>query len=837
MKQINRFAYLFAYVVTLTNWAYSRFQPPKCSDNPDTFWMQQLQKIGQRSTGTIGESLAREWLVLEVSGWIQEATRAGKIMSVVEEKYNGSHSLVTRFTLIRAYTDIPVIRINLSTPSLQGGCVALTAHFDSHVSSLGIVDDASGINVVLNTLKQLLHEPLQHPLCIFLTGAEEPGLDSSHAVLTHHHDILALINVESAGNDGLAALYRANSPTLLSHFAQAVPLGHGSVLGTDLSDTGVWLSETAYSIFDSADIPSLDIALYANSYVYHTGLDKVETFNLASLKHLQDTVFSLTANVVKSNWTEITKGGDTVFYDLLGYKTLYYPLHRVKFLHYALGILGVSFAFYSYSLEKSLLPTPQPYIPILVWAAQFIGVVLTLAGTIMPTIAVVRIHRALTFKTMTWYRNIFYPILLFGPSSLFGMMALQALVSYLLNTWVDARVWTRPHMIERRNMIYGLVMSGALCWRLTSNALGTSFYFSWMFLAVALAITWILALGPRGFKNVAPGTTFFGYFILWTFPATLSTYYGVNLLASFVPLMGRVGPSVNVDVTIAVLVGGIIASTCFPVVGLVHRLGVQSWAWTTWTLLLLVMVVLPPVIFSQMEAFDELHPQRIYLGKRWEGGKVWLDVARHDSDWMSFHKALESIPPVSSFIPESSHREKWVLDHVKSEWKRDAETKCREWDILYPRSLYLFNLAIPLPYEAPPYKPSVTLKQLDGNCHQVSVEHTGMHAMYISVTAHRIKWILDKEYLQESSPTSPWNASTHPRHVLRTSNGYESTYFTIVFCVYPRDDFQEKDSLKDGLSNGRLDVGGMVEWRGTEWTLPSSFAPVYLSSVVETLYF
>lgn len=89
----------------------------------------------------------------------------------------------------------------------------VNCHFDSVPGSPGASDDAASCVVMLEVLRVLSRQNylLRHSVIFLFNGAEESGLQASHAFIAKHKwakEVKAFLNLESAGSSGKEMLFQ-----------------------------------------------------------------------------------------------------------------------------------------------------------------------------------------------------------------------------------------------------------------------------------------------------------------------------------------------------------------------------------------------------------------------------------------------------------------------------------------------------------------------------------------------------------------------------------------------------------------------------------------------------
>lgn len=151
----------------------------------------------------------------------------------------------------------------------------ISSHYDSTSVSHGATDDGVAVAVMLETIHALVKRSsnLLHDVVFLFNNAEEIGLlgGTSFTQTADFQTVKAFINLEGTGDAGASRsmIFRTNSHSLVTAYAQGAFFPHASVLFSDLMQ--FVHSDTDYRPYATlGNLPGLDIAFYAKRYLYHT---------------------------------------------------------------------------------------------------------------------------------------------------------------------------------------------------------------------------------------------------------------------------------------------------------------------------------------------------------------------------------------------------------------------------------------------------------------------------------------------------------------------------------------------------------------------------------------
>lgn len=206
--------------------------------------------------------------------------------------------------------------------------VALMAHYDSVWGSPGAADDATGVAVILETVRALAAGgQVPRDVIVVLTDAEELGLNGAKDFFAYNPlagRIGAIINLEARGGGGIASMFQTSpgNAEVARLYAREVRYPATSSLSAFLysvlpNDTDLTpaLERGGYAAFN--------IAFIGRSGLYHSPLATPENLDQGSLYQMLAQVHDLTSALVSAP-TLPQPSNDAVFFDLFGQFVLVY---------------------------------------------------------------------------------------------------------------------------------------------------------------------------------------------------------------------------------------------------------------------------------------------------------------------------------------------------------------------------------------------------------------------------------------------------------------------------------------------------------------------------------
>ena len=215
--------------------------------------------------------------------------------------------------------------------------ILLMAHYDSVPLAPGAGDDGAGVITLLETARALLSgPPLQHPVFLLITDAEEMGLLGAEAFVQFHpraNDVGIVINLESRGHRGPAIMFQTShgNRKIIHLLARNVP----HLFGNSLSE---WIyrqmpNSTDLEAFLDAGFPAVNIAFIHGIRHYHSAFDRPEGIDPRTVQHMGDNVLAM-VRTFDEHMPDKNDSMDRVFFTLYGV-FFHYPVS----LAYIFGII------------------------------------------------------------------------------------------------------------------------------------------------------------------------------------------------------------------------------------------------------------------------------------------------------------------------------------------------------------------------------------------------------------------------------------------------------------------------------------------------------------------
>ncbi|KAG0371494.1 hypothetical protein BGX24_001585 [Mortierella sp. AD032] len=382
--------------------------------------------IGYRVVGTEQELETKNYLIKELTTMKENARlqslRGNQNLPNFDmwvQVGDGSHRFdFMSKVVMKMYTNMTNIIVRLSCgPECDENAILLNAHYDTTLGSPGAADDALGCGVMMEILRimSLQPAPKKNSIIFLFNGGEESLQDASHYFITQHElkdNVRAVVNLEACGTSGPEILFQANSREMIDAYT-TVPYPHGTVLANDLFATGLILSDTDFrQFYDYGNLTGLDMAVYKNSYLYHTHLDLDEFLESGLPQHMGENALALATYLTnEANLVGLEMTSSVVFFDVFGLFFVAYSWTAAIRSHMLIG--GIALL-----TMASQISRPSVRGTVSIFLSFFVALLL-------PNFSVVLL-KALG-SPMQWFSHEWLSMFLFGPMSLAGMFTVQYL--------------------------------------------------------------------------------------------------------------------------------------------------------------------------------------------------------------------------------------------------------------------------------------------------------------------------------------------------------------------------------------------------------------------------
>ncbi|KAI7903657.1 uncharacterized protein BX663DRAFT_485772 [Cokeromyces recurvatus] len=819
--------------------------------------------IGYRVVGTIEEKQSYDYIHDLVKQYKKESegiVGSPKFDIWIQQGTSSHRFDIMDKMVLKAYTNVTNIIVRLSCPvnpqnpenrSCEENAVLLNSHFDTTLGSPGATDDGSGTAVMLDIIRVLSQRDwsnYKNSIVFLFNGAEESLQDASHAFITMHEikdTIKCVVNIDACGTTGREILFQANSLEMVEAYKQ-VPYPHGTVMANDVFRTGLILSDTDFRQFvQYGNLTGIDMAIYKNSYIYHTDLDTTEHLQPGSIQHLGENTLAI-VNYLAQNGTltSIEPSNSVVFFDFQGLFFVVYSWATAYIIQ--MGTFMLSVIYFILIVRKTHRSSPYRSIShiLISYTKSTLSVLFSMLTAMILPISVAFILTSDIFnRHMAWFKHEWYGALMFGPIALAGSYGTQYLFSILPGP-------------EHFDIEYGTFTSLMLLFTLgtavtTQTGVASSYVF-WLynFILLLACILNELFLRPAPSKVYLPQVGYGAYILSAATLSMLYTDYAFALVDIFVPLTGRMGVDTPVDAIIAFVYGMITFMVSLPSLAHIHRFGKRVLKRIVILLLCAEIAVLTAVYISGGHAggwafpYDTLHPKRLFIQelKNLTSGEITVGVAQADH---------------GPYIQTVINRLEQNLG-VQAE-PRNALSNMNDWDSIYPFSAFLGGYrfdVVPYLHKHSTLKTSNLLDALPGPFPEVKVfndtydSNTGVRSFSILCLSPSYTWTVlafDGQVVGWSiDGEEPLEKSSH--YVVRHVSGYGNDGWTLDLAIQVPEEERDKAEKgewkipfeftaleKEGFaSHGeeRL-IGGVGIMSVVQDSLPNWTSTTWLSSVVQ----
>jgi hypothetical protein len=302
---------------------YARRTPaPRPDSAPPTEFsaaraMRHVSAIAQlpRPAGSAAHERAREYVE-------QELGRLG-----LSPQLQDVIGVGTRYGVVGRARNVAV-RVPGSTGAGRGPAVMLVSHYDGVPGGPAASDAASGVAVLLETLRALrAGPPLRNDVIALFTDDEEDGLIGAAAFVRDHpwaKDVGVLMNFEARGTFGPSFMFETGAGN--RDVVRALRKVRGA-RATSLS-TAVYRrlpNDTDLSELVLLGKPALNFAFIGGVQRYHTAEDDVAHLDQGSLQHHGNSALAL-ARIFGNEPLPRPRTGDAVFFEMPLLGLVVYPV-------------------------------------------------------------------------------------------------------------------------------------------------------------------------------------------------------------------------------------------------------------------------------------------------------------------------------------------------------------------------------------------------------------------------------------------------------------------------------------------------------------------------------
>jgi MFS family permease len=270
---------------------------------------------GPRPAGSAAHVIAREYVE-------QELGRLGLTAQV-----HDAIGIGTRYAVVGRARNV-LVRVPGSSGAGRGPAVLLVSHYDGVPGGPAASDAASGVAVLLETLRALRVGPaLSNDVIALFTDDEEDGLLGAAAFVRDHpwaKDVGVLMNFEARGTFGPSFMFETGAGNLdVVRALRKVPGARATSLSTAVYRR--LPNDTDLSELVLLDKPALNFAFIGGVQRYHTAEDDVAHLDQGSLQHHGNSALAL-ARRFGNEPLPRPRTGDAVFFEMPLLGVIVYPV-------------------------------------------------------------------------------------------------------------------------------------------------------------------------------------------------------------------------------------------------------------------------------------------------------------------------------------------------------------------------------------------------------------------------------------------------------------------------------------------------------------------------------
>ncbi|XP_023177320.1 endoplasmic reticulum metallopeptidase 1 isoform X1 [Drosophila hydei] len=579
--------------------------------------LQRLVALGPRVVGSRENEMGSVQVITSTMQKVRAELGAVHDIEVDVQVASGSY---IHWNAVNMYQSIQNFVVKISPKGSNSTTyVLINSHYDSVPAGPGAGDDGSMVAIMLETLRVLAKSKyaLKHPAVFLFNGAEENPLQASHAFITQHKwakNCKALINLDSAGNGGREILFQSgpNHPWLMKSYRRAIKHPYASTMAEEMFQHNFIPSDTDFRIFrDHGAVPGLDMAYQHNGYVYHTRFDRAEIIPRGSFQNTGDNLLALIREISSAPELEDTSKhaeGHTVYYDVMGWFLVFYTETEGIILNVVVSIgaiVACAVAIKLMANNSGLKLSKLLKRTLHTFAALILGVI---AGAILPII--IAVFMDLVHIPLSWFTQNWLVLGLYFCPFFFGLGIVPALYFHYTST-DRLPIGQRVQLLMHCHCLFVALLTLIL----TICSIRSAFVLMLTCLFYTVGVVFNLATNLHS-RNVA---WIIPHIVCYVPPFLFFVYFSHSFLATFIPMFGRFGDSLNPDLILAVFsvaVGLLVAGFIVPMLHMFRKSKTIICSLLGITLLCIIIAA-TPLGFpyrpeTSVQRFSVLHAKRTF---------------------------------------------------------------------------------------------------------------------------------------------------------------------------------------------------------------------------------
>ncbi len=220
----------------------------------------------------------------------------------------------------------------LPAQDAAGRPLVLATHYDSVSAGPGAADAGCCVVALLETARILQFERrCRRPVYFLFTDGEEDGLLGARQFVETHpltQQRPFVLNFEARGASGPSLMFETHQGNLAAVRTLANHLARPRLTGSPFVSVYRTLpNDTDFTVFRQAGWAGFNFAFIDDPQRYHTAQDNLDNLRLRSLQHHGENALALARHLARTESLELTPSAqDAVFFDLLGWYVLSYPI-------------------------------------------------------------------------------------------------------------------------------------------------------------------------------------------------------------------------------------------------------------------------------------------------------------------------------------------------------------------------------------------------------------------------------------------------------------------------------------------------------------------------------
>lgn len=195
---------------------------------------------------------------------------------------SGNFTATSDRNILHFQNDIRTVMFTLNSTNLTKPPLIFSAHYDSHSITSGTYDDAINVAMMFGIAKSILssNRTLKQPIIFLFIGSEEMGLHGSQLFMQKHPELKGnVLNLESLGTGRpFGLIWKAKkSFSVVKSFSKT----NGALVATfftDITRFKLLKSRSDLEIYERYGLSGGQTVFFGNPTLYHTALDRGETF-------------------------------------------------------------------------------------------------------------------------------------------------------------------------------------------------------------------------------------------------------------------------------------------------------------------------------------------------------------------------------------------------------------------------------------------------------------------------------------------------------------------------------------------------------------------------------